>query len=79
VDILKRGVEIVEHTKVDDLIIKDNIALGAKTKNKDYYANNTIVCGGPLRKCPVLIYRCSNCACLPTITSVLLAGRKPAQ
>jgi glycine oxidase len=46
VDILKRGVEIVEHTKVDDLIIKDNIALGAKTKNKDYYANNTIVCGG---------------------------------
>ncbi len=46
VDILKRGVEIVEHTKVDDLIIKDNIALGAKTKNKDYYTNNTIVCGG---------------------------------
>jgi hypothetical protein len=45
VDILKRGVEIVEHTKVDDLIIKDNIALGAKTKNKDYYANNTSLIG----------------------------------
>ena len=45
-DIGKRGVEIVEHTKVDDLIIKDNIALGVKTENKDYYTDNTIICSG---------------------------------
>ncbi len=46
VDILKRGVEVIEHTKVDDLIIKDNNTLGVKTKNKDYYADNTVICSG---------------------------------
>lgn len=45
-DIAKRGVEIIEYTKVDDFIIKGNIVLGVKTENKDYYADNTIICTG---------------------------------
>ncbi len=45
-DILKRGVKIIEHTKADALISKNDTVLGVKTENKDYYADNVIVCGG---------------------------------
>ncbi|BAS67526.1 NAD(P)/FAD-dependent oxidoreductase [Bathymodiolus septemdierum thioautotrophic gill symbiont] len=45
-DILKRGVEIVEFTKVDELIVENNTVLGVKTENKAYYADNTVICGG---------------------------------
>ncbi len=45
-DILKRGVEVVEHTKVDELITENNVVLGAKTEYKNYYADKVIICGG---------------------------------
>lgn len=45
-DILKRGVRIIEHAKVDEFIRKNNTVLGVKTKNKDYYADDIIVCTG---------------------------------
>lgn len=51
-DILKRGVDIVEFTKVETLIIekdkekeKDKV-LGVKTEHKDYYGDYSVICGG---------------------------------
>lgn len=45
-DIVKRGVEIVEYAKVDNLIIENNTVQGAATKNQDYLSNNIVVCSG---------------------------------
>ncbi|MDC9714361.1 MAG: FAD-dependent oxidoreductase [Gammaproteobacteria bacterium] len=45
-DILKHGVEIVERTKVNQLITENSTTLGVVTDNKKYYADNVIVCSG---------------------------------
>lgn len=45
-DILARGVEIIEHTRVDNLIIENNVVRGVATKNQEYLAENTVICGG---------------------------------
>ncbi len=45
-DIIRRGVKIIEHTKANELIKKNSVVIGVKTQNKDYYADNVIVCGG---------------------------------
>ncbi len=45
-DILKRGVEIVEFSKVEELIVEKDKVLGVKTEHKDYYGDNSIICGG---------------------------------
>lgn len=45
-DILRRGVEIVEWTKVDELMIENDKVLGVQTENKKYYGDNTLICGG---------------------------------
>ncbi|ABL02396.1 FAD dependent oxidoreductase [Candidatus Ruthia magnifica str. Cm (Calyptogena magnifica)] len=46
VDILNKGVNIIEHIQANDLLIKDNQVIGVKTKNKDYFAQDVIVCSG---------------------------------
>ncbi len=45
-DILKRGVEIVEFSKVEELIVEKDKVLGVKTEHKNYYGDNSIICGG---------------------------------
>lgn len=45
-DILKLGVQVIEHTKVNALMIEKGAVLGAITDNTKYYTDNTIVCGG---------------------------------
>ncbi|MBA5248896.1 MAG: FAD-dependent oxidoreductase [Gammaproteobacteria bacterium] len=45
-DILKRGVEIVEFSKVEALIVEKGRVLGVETEHKDYYGDNSIICGG---------------------------------
>ncbi len=45
-DIFKRGVKIVEYTKVNQLITENSTTLGVVTDNKKYYADHTIVCSG---------------------------------
>ncbi|BBB24201.1 glycine oxidase [Isorropodon fossajaponicum endosymbiont JTNG4] len=46
VDILNKGVNIIEHAQANDLLIKDNQVIGVKTKNKDYFAQDVVVCSG---------------------------------
>lgn len=46
VDILNKGVSIIEHAKVSDLLIKNNQAIGVKTKDKDYFAQDIVACSG---------------------------------
>lgn len=45
-DILARGVRIIEHTKVERLIVENNVVRGVVAKNQDYISNNTIICSG---------------------------------
>jgi glycine oxidase len=45
-DILKRGVKIIEWTRVKELMLENDRVIGVKTENKGYYADNTIICGG---------------------------------
>ncbi|SFV87548.1 Glycine oxidase ThiO [hydrothermal vent metagenome] len=45
-DILKRGVEIVEWTKAEELIVENDRVIGVKTENKAFYSDKTIICGG---------------------------------
>ncbi len=46
VDILNKGVNIIEHAQANDLLIKDNQVIGVKTKDKDYFAQDVVVCSG---------------------------------
>ncbi len=45
-DILKRGVKIVEHTQVDGLIEKSCKVLGVRTQKGDFFTDNVITCAG---------------------------------
>ncbi|KAA0446980.1 MAG: FAD-dependent oxidoreductase, partial [Candidatus Thioglobus sp.] len=45
-DIIALGVEIIEHSKVDNLIIDNEAVRGIVAKNKRYFADNTIICAG---------------------------------
>jgi len=45
-DILKRGVRIIEHVAVDGLITKNDRAIGVKSKQEQYFADNIIACSG---------------------------------
>lgn len=45
-DIVNKGVNIVEHTKVEGLLAKDDHAIGVKTNQKNYAADHIVVCSG---------------------------------
>ncbi len=45
-DIIKRGVKIIEHVEIDGVLTKANKAIGVSSKNKQYFANNIVVCSG---------------------------------
>lgn len=46
VDIINKGVTIVENTPVDKLIINNNKVLGVNTTKADFFADNIVVCAG---------------------------------
>ncbi|WP_041191963.1 NAD(P)/FAD-dependent oxidoreductase [Candidatus Vesicomyidisocius calyptogenae] len=46
VDILNKGVDIIEYVKVNNLLIKNNKVIGVRTKDKNYFAQDVIVCSG---------------------------------
>ena len=45
-DLIKRGVVILEKQIVTKIIIKNNSAFGVRTNHKSYYADFTIICSG---------------------------------
>jgi len=45
-DIVAKGVRIIENIKVNRLVVGSNDALGVKTQNGNYYADNVLVCAG---------------------------------
>jgi glycine oxidase len=45
-DIINRGVNIVEHTQVENLITKDDKVLGVHTSKGDFLASNVVACSG---------------------------------
>lgn len=45
-DLLKRGVNIIENIEVDGVLIKNDRAIGVKSKQNQYLANNVVACSG---------------------------------
>jgi glycine oxidase len=45
-DIINKRVNIVEHTKVEDLLIKNKRVIGVKTNRQNYLADYVVVCSG---------------------------------
>ena len=45
-DIVKLGVQIIEHTTVKEVITKADIAVGVATQSEDIYADNVVICAG---------------------------------
>ena len=45
-DILARGVEIIEHTKANNIIIENHTVIGVASKNQNYLSDNTVICSG---------------------------------
>jgi glycine oxidase len=46
VDIIQKGVKIVEHTQVENLIIKDDKVLGVRTSKGDFLSDKVVACAG---------------------------------
>ena len=46
VDILKKGVKIVEHAQVNHLITKSDKAIGVSSSQGDFFADNIVACAG---------------------------------
>ncbi len=45
-DIINKGVKIIEHTKVEGLLVKGDCAIGVKTNQQDYLSDSIVVCSG---------------------------------
>ena len=45
-DVISKGVTIIEQTKVEQLLVRNNQSLGVKTPYKNYLSDSVVVCSG---------------------------------